>query len=475
MALPEVAAFEGFLASARVVAEQPAAGPCELVHSSIGSVYGPGVTLWLAYPHGALQLESVLKKVGEGLIAVGARSSRSVALAVLALILETKGDSRHCEHANRLLHEVRRAAMSFNWVLPGPPPTADIRADYGTIKVEPFDPSSLEYWAARGGARWPIAPKDLRGRAAIVSHLQGVTVINTDRLPGADRLLRKWPDAAASLFDAYFQSVADALLDQLTTDTAHRLGLVEAAGIAAVDFSALANWSLGIHLFTWSSSPASRAGCWAIFRSPELVLNTPPARTWHHARQWLLREFGLDSLSGRDRPIDVAAETFAGLMQDARAHQAAGRVREAFLYFVIALDHLLGEDGRSVSTVADRTSVLTHRIRLNAFNDEVACVRRVYDARSRLVHSGSRVTVEDLREADSLASGVLWAITRVVADEELETRDAWVERIDSLAHLFRGDPNVVTMDRLTTVGTVSSFRTGPPPPRLRDRGTPWSG
>lgn len=194
------------------------------------------------------------------------------------------------------------------------------------------------------------------------------------------------------------QSLSDALLDHLRTDTAQRLSLVEAAGIAAFDFSSLVDWSFGIHLFTWKSSRDTRAGSWAIFGSPGLTLNTPPARTWQDARRWLLSEFGLDSLAGRDRPIDVAAQTFAGLMQDARAHYGDGRVREAFLYFVIALDHLLGEDGRSVSTVADRTSVLTHRIRSKTFADEVACVRRVYNTRSRLVHSGSQVTVEDLRE-----------------------------------------------------------------------------
>jgi hypothetical protein len=184
-----------------------------------------------------------------------------------------------------------------------------------------------------------------------------------------------------------------------------------------------------------------------------------------------LTEFGVDSLADRGRPIDVSAQTFAGLMQDARAHHRDGRVREAFLYFVIALDHLLGEDGKSTLTVADRTSVLTHRIRSKTFADEAACVRRVYDARSRLVHSGSPVTLEHLREADALARGVLWAITRVAAGEELATRDAWVERIDSLAHLFRGDPDVVTDERLAAVGAVSSFRAGPPPPMLRDNTT----
>jgi hypothetical protein len=162
-------------------------------------------------------------------------------------------------------------------------------------------------------------------------------------------------------------------------------------------------------------------------------------------------------------------DCWSGCRYRARAHYGDGRVREAFLYFVIALDHLLGEDGRNVSTVADRTSVLTHRIRSKTFADELACVRRVYDARSRLVHSGFPVTIEDLREADALASGVLWAITRVTADGEFDTRDTWVERIDSLAHLFRGDPDVVTDERLGVVGAVSSFRSGPPPPMLRDR------
>ncbi len=470
MALPELVAFEDFLAGARVVPEQPASGPSELVQRSTKSVLGPGSELWLAYPPGALQLDTMLKKVGEGLAAVGAPYTRSIALAVLALIVGTKGMARHVEHANLLLRKVRQADLSFNFVSPGPPHVTNIRADYGTIKVEPFDPTRLEYWAERGGAQWPIAPKDLRGRAAFVSRLQGVTLINTDRLPGAERLLKNWSGESTSLVDPYFQSVSDALLDQLRTDTAQRLSLVEAAGIAAVDFSSLVNWSWGIHLFTWTSSRDSSAGCWAIFHSPGLVVNTPPPGTWESARQWLLSEFGVDTLAGRDRPIDVAAQTFSGLMQDARVHYSEGRVREAFLYFVIALDHLLGEDGRSVTTVADRTSVVTHRIRSKTFADEAACVRRVYDARSRLVHSGSPVTVEDLREADALACGVLWAITRVIADEELETRDAWVERIDSLVHLFRGDPDVVTDERLAAVGAVSGFRAGPPPTTLRDRG-----
>lgn len=473
MTLPEVAAFEDFLAGARVVAERPAAGPYELLQESTRSVYGPGATLWLACPSGALQLDSVLKKVRAGLAAADAPSSRAVALAVLALIVETKGTAQHVEHANRLLREQRKVDLLLSFVSPGPPPTVDIRADYGPIKVEPFDPTGLEYWGGRVGAGWPLAPKDLRGRIAIVSRLKGVTLINTDRLPGVERLLKKWSGNLTSVVDAYFQSVADALLERLRDEIAQRLSLVEAAGIASVDFSSVARWSWGVHLFTWPRSRTSSAGGWAIFRSPAVVLNTPPAATWQRAREWLLSEFGVDDLAGRDRPIDVAAQTFARLMQDARAHLADGRVREAFLYFVIALDHLLGEDGRNVSTVADRTSVVTHRIRSKTFHEEVACVRRVYDARSRLVHSGSPATVEDLLEADALACAVLWAITRIVADQGLETRDAWVARIDSLAHLCRGDPDIVTDDRLAAVGAVTSFQTGPPPPKLRDRGT-WS-
>ena len=89
-------------------------------------------------------------------------------------------------------------------------------------------------------------------------------------------------------------------------------------------------------------------------------------------RHWLLSEFGVDSLADRDRSIDVAAQTFAGLMRDARAHHGDSRLREAFLYFVIALDHLLGEDGRNVSTVADCTSVLTHRMPSRCFRAPAA-------------------------------------------------------------------------------------------------------
>ena len=380
MALPELAVFEDFLAGVRVVVEKPNDGLCELLQESDSSVHGQGMTLWLAYPSGELQLDSVLKKIGEELHAIGTPSGRSVSLTVLALIAETKGNARHVEHANGFFRVVRHADLLANWVSPTPPPTLDIRADYGPIKVQPLDPTKLEYWAGKSGARWPIAPRDLRGHAAFVGHLRGVTLIDTDRLPGIERLVRNWSSFAPRLVDPYFQSVANALLDQLRATTSERLSLVEAAGIAAVDLKTIAQWSYGIHLFTWRNSGTDGAGCWAIFHQPGLVLNTPPVGTWLRARQWLLSEFGVDTLSGEGRQIDVAAQTFAGLMQDARAHTGDGRIREAFLYFVIALDHLLGEEGRSVSTVAERTSILTHRIRSKTLEEEMVCVRRVYDA-----------------------------------------------------------------------------------------------
>jgi hypothetical protein len=438
----------------------------------MGSVHGSGVTVWLRYPSSALQLDSVLRKVKEGLSTVGGPVSRAVAVAVLALIAETKGLASHVDHANNLIREVRRGSFLFNFVTPGLAGNVDIRSDYGPVKVEPFEPTRLEYWARRGPARWPVELNDLRGHVAAVGRVDDVTLINTDKLPGAERLFRKQADIAKgeALVDAYYQSVAEVLLENVAANMTQRLGLVEAAGIVGFDLASFSKWSHGIHLFTWTGSPAGGAGCWAISRQPGFMINAAPAEIWKDAREWMLKEFGIESLAGSDRPIDVAAQTFAGLMQAARAHETGGRLREAFLFLVIALDHLLGEDGKNVSTVADRTSVLTHRRRAKSFDSEVACVRRVYDTRSRLVHSGSPVTVDDLLEADAIACAVLWAMIRVVADGGLDERDDWVERIDALVHLFRGDPDVVTPERLAVVGCLSNFESGPPPPMLYREG-----
>ena len=466
MALPELEIFENFLGDAHVVIDKPDAEPYELLQQSKSSNRGPGATLWLTYPDDGLQLDSVLKKIGEGLDAKDSPSSRAISLAVLAIIVETQGAAGHVEHANRILDGMRRAELLVSFVSPSPPPTIDIRADYGPLKAEPFDPGRHEYWAERGGARWPVAPRDLRGHAAFVSRIQGVNLLNIERAPGFDRLFKKWSAVSTYVIDPYFQAVADVLLERLSADTARRLSLVEAAGFAAVDLSTLSTWSFGIHLFTWSTSSTTSAGCWAIFRSPELVLNLPPAGTWQRAQQWLLDQFGIDSLAGQERPIDVAAQTYAGLMQDARAHDGEGRVREAFLYFVIGLDHLFGEDGKSVQTVADRTAMLTHRLRSKTFPEEVACVKRVYDVRSRLVHDGQPVTVDDLYEADALACGVLWAITRIAADGEVAAPGPWLALIDSLVHLFHGDPALVTDDRFAAVGAASAFATDSPPKLL---------
>ena len=475
MAIPALPPFEGFLSEVRVSTEQPVAGPWELLSESPAFGDGRGAKLWLAYPNGELQLDSVLRKIAQALEAAGSPSSRQVTLAVLALIAETKGAGRLVEHANELLAELRQVDLLVNFVSPGPSATVDIRTDLGPMRVEPFDPTTLEYWARRGGAKWPINLKSVRSHVVFVGKLPSITLINPDSLPGVKRLVKNWSDRATRIVDPYYQAVADTLLLRLKEEVEERLSLSDAAGLTAFDFSSVDKWSWGIHLFTWPTSNLSRAGCWAIYSMPGLVLNIPSREVWERARQWLLSEFGLETFSGRDRPIDVAARTFAGLMQDARAHQGDGREREAFLYFVIALDHLLGEAGKSTSTVADRTGVVTHRLRSKAFMEEVACVRRVYDARSRLVHRGDRVTMDDLRDAEALARCVLWAITRVVAEGEFETLDEWVDKIDSVAHLLRGDPGVVTDDRLAAVGAVEKFLAGPPPPMLGDRGSPNMG
>lgn len=191
MPCPSVAEFEDFLAGTRVVTE-PTTGPSEQFYDAAGSVHGRGTSLWLAYPPTGLQLDSVLKKLAQTLASAGSPSTRSVALAALSLIVETKGTERHVEHANRLLSELRTVQVSLNFVSPGPPPTVDPGADFGPIRIERFAPRRLEYWAQRGGSQWPTAPKELSGNLAIVSQPQEVSVINTDRLPGLERLLKRW-------------------------------------------------------------------------------------------------------------------------------------------------------------------------------------------------------------------------------------------------------------------------------------------
>jgi hypothetical protein len=464
MALPEVSQFEEFLTGVGISAQKPVSDHYEVIHSAEASNQGDGVTLYLEFRPGELQLSSALRKIGESLDAAGSPASRPVALAVLGLIAATKREEAHVAHANHVLRELRRVNLLFNHVVLTPPVAAvDIRADYGPMKIEPFDPTRLEYWARRGQARWPVDLKDLRGRTALVGAVDDVTVLNIDRLPRASLQAKVHGVAPEAIVDCYYQAVADVLLKRAMSATTARLSLVEAANLAGLHVSSLTTWSLGIHLFTWATSPAGSAGCWAVFRRPGLQLNVPPARIWATARQWLSSEFGLDGFPDR-QPIDHIAHTFARQMQNARYHLSERRINDAFLYFVIALDHLLGEDGRSVSAVTTRTCVLTHTMRSRSFDEEMAAVRRIYDVRSRLVHSASDVSEADLREADEIARCVLWALTRVVAAGAHVTRDSWVEAIDKIAHLHLGDANLVTPDRLETVGVTDGFTSGPPPP-----------
>ena len=463
MTLPSIDLFDEFLSGTEVTSRCPESGRCESLQHPEQTPGPDGVPLWISFPASELQPESVLRKIEEALVAAGSPTDRRIVLALLAIIVESSDGPCTVKHANEVLTQFRDSQFHFNAVLPTVG-TVDIKADYGVLQIAPFNPATLEYWATRGRSAWPFALGELAGRTCVSRRFDSVTLINFDRLPGRERFSGRWP---LILAEFYYQAVADVLRDQLERDFAEQIVIAEAAGIHLVELSSLFQLATGIHLFASKASvrPGDHAGTWAICSLPGFHFNTSPGSYWEAAKAWIVDEYGFDEPGGVNPMHDVGA-TYARLMQNARKHLGSRHVSEAFLYFVIALDQLLGEDGRNTMTVVDRASALTHRRSGSSFEEERIRIRRLYDKRSRFVHDGEPVGGSELAEVDEVCRNVLWSVLGVCRAGVFTTRAAWVEKIDRLVLGLAFDHRVVPAADLDEVGAQAGFKSGPPPPMV---------
>src|SRR6266853_2326794 len=163
MYIPANHSFEAFLSGCAVVREKPPQGFAALLSSSRIPADGrPVPDLYFTYPEAELQFESLLKKVSEALAKIGCRDDRQVAIATLALIVETRQPGAPAvEHANVCLSTTRSARLMQSLVVPGRP-RSGYEVRFGDYAIKAFNPEKFLYWAERCNSAYPIDLRELR-------------------------------------------------------------------------------------------------------------------------------------------------------------------------------------------------------------------------------------------------------------------------------------------------------------------------
>jgi hypothetical protein len=375
LAIPDNQLFEEFISEIRVV-ERPS-GPAVLFSVGIGRP-----PLYLEYPETELTLQAVLRVISRELTQLGCAASPDIAISVLGIVAATRADlARGVEHANRCISQVHTSELHQHLVLPTPC-RHDYEAVFGDFRVRPFVPDRLLYWNQRGESSYPFDLVELKGKTTLERDRFSITLVNWDALPAeAWRAANSRNDGPPiAVQDAYYSAVVEYHFSQIPGLLLRNLLVLEAGGLVHFDVESLFRVLFGqrIGLFHWVS-PAGRQRTWAVLSSMAgLNMNLAPPDLPTECRGWLREVIGCSNLD-LAKPLDRTIETFCTLLQRAHQHRLAGRGDEAALHFVIALDFVLGAEGRSAESVAERAAILTHRPLGRSVQDQVRRVKQLYD------------------------------------------------------------------------------------------------
>ena len=162
--------------------------------------------------------------------------------------------------------------------------------------------------------------------------------------------------------DAYYAAVFHHHFGEIPRLLRQDVRVLEAGGLVHVGVESLFGTFFGqrLGLFLWQS-PGGRQRSWAVLSTLDgLNINLVPPKLLADCRDWLRDVIGFVELD-LTKPLDRTVEAFSGLLQRAHDHRLNGRGDEAALHFVMALDFILGSEGRSAESLAERAAVITHR------------------------------------------------------------------------------------------------------------------
>ena len=135
-------------------------------------------------------------------------------------------------------------------------------------------------------------------------------------------------------------------------------------------------------------------------------------------------------------PIHQSIRAFAGFVSKGKRHEWDENLDEAFLHFMIALDLLFGEEGKSTDSVSKRTAAVTYLALDRSYEDQVKQLKKMYAERSKYVHEGRSPSPDFTSESEKACAEVLLCMLRLQKDAEQRsslTMNQWLRNIDLLA------------------------------------------
>jgi hypothetical protein len=446
-------AFEKFIAGCHITRDKPASSFIPL--SPVGDLKFSGTELpqlFLVYPEIGIQVDSVLKKLADSYARQGCPTTRHFLVATLALVAATRdAASSAVAHSNQCLSSTASGRLLQCLIFPGRP-RHNYAALIGRYTIKPFDADKLLYWAGKCKSTFPVDLRAFSGWATLERTFEEISIVDwTGEGRGRSLLVNVGQQIASYLIDNYFSEMAHAYAMKVKVDLKRDALLLESSGWTWIGIDELLSTLLlkQVSYFTWEIQ--SIIAGWATFSDQRgLHFNFVPPQVIEECREWVKDKLGfVESLS--PGLFDQSILTYCTFLQRAHGHRLQGRQDEAFLHFAIALDLLLGSEGRSQESVAERSALLVHRQSQLSLDQQAQAIKRLYHARSKYVHEGTSVIDKDALEIEGVCTQVLWTLLACSSMGAVRDIDDWLAKIDYL-NAARHAGKALAEDELKAIG-----------------------
>lgn len=243
------------------------------------------------------------------------------------------------------------------------------------------------------------------------------------------------------LLDDIHSDIAEGYWEQFRSDMVRQQAVMSAAGVGGV--SPKVFWQLqimGKFVAVFSRELPGRG--WVVPNTSAVHMTRANPTAMDKARSQVSALLHLDDWGKFG--LDDSIQLYCEYLQAAAEHKEEGRVEEALLHTVFALDLLLGGEAEEPLTtlLADRVGLLSHRsLEMNA-TDVIKFVKDTYSMRSRYVHRGERgrlslpkpgMTLLERYELLQKCSAVIFAAVCWARHQSwCHERDNWLARLDVL-------------------------------------------
>ena len=437
MTLPEIPSFNALLGSLQF--HQPAGAgyeqfelvPERMLSGNEGPFRSGPLHLWYRRT-GELSIESVIDRVGKELEAKGHGCDALTSRAFFGLhaLIAPVGRSP-VAILNLLLGHVGPVESSDYLICAFPPYPGFQPFGIGDFTIGPLDRERLEYWCRKVRCDFfDRYPQAFRSRFAIE---RLPAVIQAVRFGTLKRSFRQTaPPVADSIVDFYFERLTDRRRNLFLRDLKEAQAVPVAAGAPYLDLEHPAAWggSSFVAVFTGDDG----TGYFCPLNMMATMDFASVDRRFPETLRTLHDRYGYTKSDGSE--IHNTLTTFCRFVMRARILEADRRTDDALLYYVIALDLLLGDRNALTRSVVQRAAIIAGPAVGRPYRDMTQVVAAAYDSRSRYVHSGTPVEERLLRDLKPIVDEVIRCLLRLqanTANRAVGSVDRWLKRLDLFA------------------------------------------